>query len=810
MSAQPIPSPGAIAWTRFYDEYAPRKMDIVHTWADLVQHLRVAGPFPSKAACHWIKLAVFGNVATAKGSLRHDDNVLEVTGVEGDYDGEKIQPEAAVAMLEAAGVRACVYSSPSSKPEAPRWRVLAPLSRPHAPEARAALLARINGVLGGVLAAESFTLSQAFFYGRLTTPGDYRVLVTFDDPAAGQCVDELDELDDGAIGKPANVQSTGQCGAGGGSGPIRFTDAEAKVAALGRRLRTGDGRRALLMSYISSRSARGFDAAEIRALVGAFAETFFDAADPMDNDNVAAIIKWACERDAVKRRELERVVLNWRGPGAEDGGGGAKAPGTGTGGLEPDNLFEAPSIPRMDLRACLPTVVAEYAEAMGQAGSLDAGAYAIAALPVLAGATDRSVRINLGPTHTSSLVLWAALVGRTGWGKSPAMDAAAEPLKKMHADAVRQYTDEMAAWVKAPKDERGPEPALQARYLTDATIEAVVAKLGASKGPRLLRHADEGSGWLNAMGRYANGAGGDGERGTWLTAWVGPQPATVSRIGRGDVFVPEMGACLLMGITPEKMREGYREATGEGVLGRTLVYLLDPARNEAPGKPATAPAARRAYDELVRRVSRARGEMGLSFEAQDVYDARRREWRETMAAIQDVSPGLASVLAKANENLGRLALLFEIAGEQVGQNVGALAVARAGALMDYLLRHAVVAHQHLFTQDTVVGVAKALALKILRDGPQPDFRVERRVIGRTAAFEQADEPTRRAAIDYLAGTRWLLAPDTRRVRLGMRFCEATAWRANPLVYERFADEAERSRQEAERALAALSRLRGAA
>jgi hypothetical protein len=166
------------------------------------------------------------------------------------------------------------------------------------------------------------------------------------------------------------------------------------------------------------------------------------------------------------------------------------------------------------------------------------------------------------------------------------------------------------------------------------------------------------------------------------------------------------------------------------------------------------------------------------------------------------------VLAKANENFGRLAMLFETAGERVGASVGGLAASRAGALMDYLLRHAVVAHQHLFVQDTVVGVAKALALKILRDGPQPENRVERRAIGRTAAFEQADEPTRRAAIDYLAGARWLVAPDTKRVRLGMRFSEATAWRVNPKVYERFADVADRSRKEAERALAALAGLRG--
>ena len=35
----------------------------------------------------WLKLAPFGDMRRAKGSLRHDANVLAITGVEADYDG---------------------------------------------------------------------------------------------------------------------------------------------------------------------------------------------------------------------------------------------------------------------------------------------------------------------------------------------------------------------------------------------------------------------------------------------------------------------------------------------------------------------------------------------------------------------------------------------------------------------------------------------------------------------------------------------------------------------------------------------------
>ncbi len=333
MTATPTAAVSKIAWTRFHDQSTRTKRELTQTWGELAQHLRVAGPFPSKAKCHWIKLARFGDTTTDDGALRHDANVLDVTGVEGDHDLETVEPEEAIRRLEAAGVRAIVYTTPSHRvvkpPKSrggPRWRVLAPLSHPHPPEARTALLARVNGVLGGVLAPESFTLSQAYYYGRLTTPGAYQVLVTFDDPDAGQCVDELDELDDAAIGRQARQAARGTAGAPPSRGGVSFADAQARVDALGRRLRTGDSRRALLMSYIASRSVRGFDALEVRALVDRFTATFFDPADPLDDTNVAQVIEWATARDAKEREALEARILVGDAPAGEQMPRGAAAP----------------------------------------------------------------------------------------------------------------------------------------------------------------------------------------------------------------------------------------------------------------------------------------------------------------------------------------------------------------------------------------------------------------------------------------------------------------------------------------------------
>ena len=112
-----------------------------------------------------LKLATFGDVPTIKGSLRHDANLKRVVGIEGDYDSGEISPEQAVDRLRQAGVAALVYTTPSHTAELPRWRVLAPLAKAVAPSERQALCARLNGALGGILADESFTASQSYYFG---------------------------------------------------------------------------------------------------------------------------------------------------------------------------------------------------------------------------------------------------------------------------------------------------------------------------------------------------------------------------------------------------------------------------------------------------------------------------------------------------------------------------------------------------------------------------------------------------------------------------------------------------------------------
>lgn len=158
-----------------FDELSAQKVKPVHeTWQDLVAMLTNPPEHARKKHCPLLKLAGFGSNRTANGSLRHDDNMVEIYGVEGDYDDEEVSIEQAAAMLEQAGIEAFFYTSashgvtnPPHSNGGPRWRVIAPLSQPYPSAERRRLVAMLNFALGGILAKESFTSSQPFYFGKV-------------------------------------------------------------------------------------------------------------------------------------------------------------------------------------------------------------------------------------------------------------------------------------------------------------------------------------------------------------------------------------------------------------------------------------------------------------------------------------------------------------------------------------------------------------------------------------------------------------------------------------------------------------------
>lgn len=154
--------------TVFESLHAQSRTPVDIEWPALCAYLANPPEYAAKALCPLIKLATFGNIYSAKGSLRHDGNVLSISGIEGDHDAETMTPEDAYWRLQNAGVQALIYTSASNAPGKPRWRAVVPTSQAYAPSVHRELVGRLNGLLDGALSSESFTLSQSYYFGRVT------------------------------------------------------------------------------------------------------------------------------------------------------------------------------------------------------------------------------------------------------------------------------------------------------------------------------------------------------------------------------------------------------------------------------------------------------------------------------------------------------------------------------------------------------------------------------------------------------------------------------------------------------------------
>ena len=190
----------ASAAVTFFKNVAARTQKRQDTTLDELRNKILCTTARVKQDLPLLKLAIFGDQRTNKGSLRHDGNVQSITGIEGDLDGGQQSFDRALAHLREANVMALAYTSPSHKNTAPRLRVLCPTSRHLPPAKRARLVARLNGVLGGVLASESFTVSQAYYYGSVDNNPDHRAEIVH-----GDYIDLRVDLDEGAVGPARSV-----------------------------------------------------------------------------------------------------------------------------------------------------------------------------------------------------------------------------------------------------------------------------------------------------------------------------------------------------------------------------------------------------------------------------------------------------------------------------------------------------------------------------------------------------------------------------------------------------------------------------
>lgn len=263
---------------------------VVGPWPVIIEALRNEPEHATKHECRLFNMANFSDKKTRLGSLRSNDNIINITGLVGDHDDGSMSIDQAVDALERCHVKGCVYPSASHTVDHPRWRVVVPLQSAVSVAEHSYFMNRLNGALGGVLASESWTASQSFFFGPIEGK-QYDVRITFDDPEDGGFIDDLHELDSLALGK----QILGR------NAPTGLQAVSSAKESAGRLLREGDGRREFLKSMIAAASNAGLSFEDIRAQCHVAIDANFDPSDPIDWSNIEKIIRHFVRKDTSRR-----------------------------------------------------------------------------------------------------------------------------------------------------------------------------------------------------------------------------------------------------------------------------------------------------------------------------------------------------------------------------------------------------------------------------------------------------------------------------------------------------------------------------
>ncbi len=156
-----------------------------------------------------INQAIFGDVKNDRGSLRHADNVRQITGITLDIDNDdpawRVTYDEVVAKLRQYELYAVATTSPSHRypvadpekhrgPDIDKIRVFLPFIEPKPPGEAERYFSAANTAIGGHAKRESWAKSQGFFYGVADdNPDNYRCDVVaglpLDHPDAGVVLD---------------------------------------------------------------------------------------------------------------------------------------------------------------------------------------------------------------------------------------------------------------------------------------------------------------------------------------------------------------------------------------------------------------------------------------------------------------------------------------------------------------------------------------------------------------------------------------------------------------------------------------------
>lgn len=350
---------------------------------------------------------------------------------------------------------------------------------------------------------------------------------------------------------------------------------------------------------------------------------------------------------------------------------------------QPDNENEYESIP-VD---CFPPVLAQFIEHASRSIGCDPSFIAMPLLSIVGSLIGMTRELFFKNDYRVPPILWTAVIGESGTGKSPGFNAALKPLLRLQTldeqknrELLSNYDRDVITYEAAhkkwaqqlnksdtipPDEPEKPEhPPIKAHCIDDATTEKL-ADMFKDNPKGILQHKDELSGLFGSFDKYTGAKGSDSAQ--YLKLYDAGTLQVHRKSQRLPLYVKRAALSLTGGIQPgvfkTTMTKDYQQ---NGMLARFLFAYPPATPLPFPSEEGTPNEVLRQLDELFDRLNELEPyayedncftplRIHLSPEArtayQDFYEGNSAEWYFNNSQQR-------SAWSKFNATALRIALIF--------------------------------------------------------------------------------------------------------------------------------------------------------
>lgn len=262
----------------------------------------------------------------------------------------------------------------------------------------------------------------------------------------------------------------------------------------------------------------------------------------------------------------------------------------------------------------LPYPARSFVEECASASDIDATVFVLPMLSSLAAAIGNSKRLRIKEKVHEPAILWTAIVGESGDGKSTGPEFVGpyveDKERKAQADfdaARKVFSRETAKYeaaLKKRESEKNQEPPtkpvepVRTRFFTqNPTVESLGPILAANpRGLFLCR--DELSGWLSSFDRYAKTTGGDVA--SWLSIYNGGHILDDRK--SGSCYVHAAYVSITGTIQPRTLKRCFNEENLENGLASRFLLTNPPSKPRRWSEADISKETDRDYRSLVEKL----------------------------------------------------------------------------------------------------------------------------------------------------------------------------------------------------------------